>query len=731
MRPAPRWLAPRPEEPDATTGHAPTFALLWCPDSAVQLRLSPLLMLNGLLMIIVTTAEELQSWVNSKKPAILFAGPGPALVSAANRATLTCESVVPLVRLLHADDKEPATKAAIKLDASLSVAKVGAALADARALLDVVKADDEKRTRLRKWTKAGGSAATGPSRGILGVVDRRVMQQSMIEDARANAEPEMAQPPADAIHWDVATFTAAAKEQAYKESQQVPHSPETERSSPLTSPDNTSPLAKRIASRRPMSAHVAAPSPAALLPFDAAESTPALRPASAKPALAQTAPARYRPPPAPPTPHRPAPPQPSSPRGKRLAAGGMEWHTENRKFVVGEYIPPDGSGKGQYLEACHWLETDTWGRRSTGTVPQTRLLMRAADETVSMRHAGLSGGKAAEALGAWLAANDTCEQLDLTRNRLGADGVDSLAKALRVNSKCQDLNVSGNGASSEYGAPPSELCALLASYDNALLALDLSSNNLDDSGCAECVRALIKGYQLENGQRCPLAELNLGGNRAAKGTATALKELLEMDTCKLEALRLSWSMLGIYGEWILLALKDNKSLQLLDVSWCGIEEAGAIAIGTAMRTNETLTSLDVSHNRIGPWGAEALADGLAFNSHLKYIDLSANPLGKAGVDALVSRGAQIGRTLHLQKVGAGWLLESEDSRPRVDESQPGGHFKLNLDQPYDRFLLDRCVDQSRLPSDGSPRDHSRRTHNAVRRGPFHPLPTLTTFSPSL
>ena len=89
---------------------------------------------------------------------------------------------------------------------------------------------------------------------------------------------------------------------------------------------------------------------------------------------------------------------------------------------------------------------------------------------------------------------------------------------------------------------------------------------------------------------------------------------------------------------------------MIYLSWCGLEERVACALGIVLRRNDTLRKLDLSHNGIGPEGALAIASALSANLTLTDVDLSWNPLGERGVAALLSRGVGTGRTISLNNV---------------------------------------------------------------------------------
>ena len=120
----------------------------------------------------------------------------------------------------------------------------------------------------------------------------------------------------------------------------------------------------------------------------------------------------------------------------------------------------------------------------------------------------------------------------------------------------------------------------------------------------------------------------------------------------------------------------------LDVSWCGIEEAGAVQLGVALRVNRSLTSLHAAHNRIEASGAVVLTDGLAHNHSLTSLDLSHNPIGDLGVQSLMARAGRPGRHLTLGRPPPTVRRVPTATRPMLNEAALGGHYCVNLARPY-------------------------------------------------
>ena len=69
------------------------------------------------------------------------------------------------------------------------------------------------------------------------------------------------------------------------------------------------------------------------------------------------------------------------------------------------------------------------------------------------------------------------------------------------------------------------------------------------------------------------------------------------------------------------SFQDNIGMKVLNVSWNGFGEEGAIAMGTALKTC-TLVELDMTNNRIGAEGFVTMIKSLKNNDDLRKLIVS-------------------------------------------------------------------------------------------------------------
>ncbi|XP_048854098.1 NACHT, LRR and PYD domains-containing protein 12-like [Brienomyrus brachyistius] len=204
------------------------------------------------------------------------------------------------------------------------------------------------------------------------------------------------------------------------------------------------------------------------------------------------------------------------------------------------------------------------------------------------------------------------------------------------------------------------LSSALRSNSSPLRELDLSYNNLKDSGVKLLSTAL-------GDLHCKLEILRLSGCRVTEEGCSSLASALRLNPSHLRELDLSYNHPGDSGVKLLSALLEDLSCKLekLQVGWCELTEKCCEALASALRSNSSpLRELDLSDNdlqdsgvkllsaglgdlhckleilrlsgcRVTEEGCSSLASALRSNpSHLRELDLSYNHPGDSGVKLL-------------------------------------------------------------------------------------------------
>ncbi|XP_037399035.1 NACHT, LRR and PYD domains-containing protein 12-like [Pygocentrus nattereri] len=209
-----------------------------------------------------------------------------------------------------------------------------------------------------------------------------------------------------------------------------------------------------------------------------------------------------------------------------------------------------------------------------------------------------------------------------------------------------------------------ELVSALSSISSSLKELDLSNNDLQDTGVNELLLGLGNSY-------CKLQILRLGWCNLSEKSCKFLSSFLNNSTeSNLRELDLSNNDLQNAGIKLLSAgLEDSKCrLEILRLSGCMITEEGCSFLATALNSNPShMRELDLSYNHPGGSG-ENLLSARVEDPHYKLL-LRMDPKGehfiKPGVKKYACRLTLDPNTAHKQ------LCLSEDNRKvtHVDENQ--------------------------------------------------------------
>ncbi|XP_066537041.1 NACHT, LRR and PYD domains-containing protein 12-like isoform X2 [Hoplias malabaricus] len=328
--------------------------------------------------------------------------------------------------------------------------------------------------------------------------------------------------------------------------------------------------------------------------------------------------------------------------------------------------------------------------------------------------------KSCKSLGSALQSVNSLKELDLSNNDLQDSGVELLSAALKSPlCKLETLRL----ALCKLGDTSCEYLSSVLQSENSLKELDLSKNKLQDSG-VELLSAALNSplCKLETlrlalcklGARAcealgsvlqsmnSLKELDLSNNDLQDSGVELLSAALKSPLCKLETLRLASSnLVATSCEALGSALQSDSSLKELDLSDNNLQDSGVELLSAGLKSPLCkLETLRLSGCMNTDEGCSSLASALKSNpSHLRELDLSYNNPGGSGVELLSD------------------LLQDPHCALEKLQMEHGGEVRMN--PGIKKYACDLTVDPNRAQPHHSLSEGNRKVKN-VREDQLYP-----------
>ncbi|XP_029939724.1 NACHT, LRR and PYD domains-containing protein 3-like [Salarias fasciatus] len=226
-----------------------------------------------------------------------------------------------------------------------------------------------------------------------------------------------------------------------------------------------------------------------------------------------------------------------------------------------------------------------------------------------------------------LSSEEDLKEFDLKKYSASEEALLKLLPVVKASNKallsCCGLSERSCGA----------LSSVLSSQSSSLTHLDLSNNDLQDSG-VKCLSAAVED------PHCSLKTLRLSGCGLSERSCGALSSVLSSQSSSLTHLDLSTNTLQDSGVKMLCAAVEDPHCILTDLrlSCCGLSERSCGALSSVLSSqSSSLTHLDLSNNDLQDSGVKRLSLGLESpHCKLEALSLSGCLVSEEGCASLVS-----------------------------------------------------------------------------------------------
>ena len=260
--------------------------------------------------------------------------------------------------------------------------------------------------------------------------------------------------------------------------------------------------------------------------------------------------------------------------------------------------------------------------------------------------------------------NTTLKHLDLSINKIGDDGAKFISDGLKSNTSLQELNISYNNITNKGIKVIAE--AIQISFKLTLQNINISKNHISIEGLVYFMEAVKND--------CTLQVVNITHNNVTRSGFTSIKWCIENLQHPIQ-IYASWNEINKSGKLVTKistscapdnieddvwsfdvydadhlvmclseCLKEDDTLQELNLSHNKITSEGAKMIGEAIKENKILQKLDIRGNSISDDGAAAISDGLKCNISLQKLDMSSNKITNEGAK-MIGKAIKVNTTL--------------------------------------------------------------------------------------
>ncbi|TPX44697.1 hypothetical protein SeLEV6574_g04331 [Synchytrium endobioticum] len=186
----------------------------------------------------------------------------------------------------------------------------------------------------------------------------------------------------------------------------------------------------------------------------------------------------------------------------------------------------------------------------------------------------------------------------------------------------------------------SKICAALGNAlaeDKTFTKLIFQDAYIGDEGCIMIANALKTNMTVQvSNTSASTPVLNLRGNNIRSDGATAISQLLRINSC-ITSLLLEWNSIGVWDKGVLDicdALGHNGNLAELDLRNNKISSMAGQYLAISLKHNTSLQKLDLRWNHLGLIGGRAFEDLFKWNHVITHLDLAGNEVPEDQLQAI-------------------------------------------------------------------------------------------------
>ena len=254
-----------------------------------------------------------------------------------------------------------------------------------------------------------------------------------------------------------------------------------------------------------------------------------------------------------------------------------------------------------------------------------------------------------------LKGNITLQELNISHNNITNKGIKKITEVIQINSTLQNINISKNHISSDG------LLYFMETVKNncTLQVVNITHNNVTRSGFRS-IKQCIKNLQYPIQTCASWNEINTYGQLMSKISKSCSPDDIEEDV---------WSFEEYDPDHLVMCLseclKEDDTLQELNLPYIRITSEGAKSIAEAIKVNTTLNILNIKGNRITDDGVAAISDSLKSNNSLQELNMHDNNITSEGAKK-IAEAIKVNTTLKILNINGNTI--SDDGVAAISDS---------------------------------------------------------------